>query len=235
MSLLSDKIQFTTTATLRPTVLEDTLSSFSANITDMSMKDCECLINIDCVPLGLTEPSALIEICNKYFGTVTPNISHSPNFCASVKWLWTHATTDYLFHLEDDWALLKPIKMGDILPLFDNPDLYEVRLRKRTKEYGMHWYGLSPCIVARQCYSLASKLNINENPEIQLKEICGPPEGRVGVYPHFELGLYEKPPPEIVLVRDIGRDWRKVHGMSKPRKEEERQFVSWTKRKKILR
>lgn len=229
-------IQFTITATLRPEILSRTLDSFSRKITDVSLKDLGCIINIDCAPKDYCDPNDIIELCSKYFKNVHYKISRNPNFCVSVKWLWSQATSPFIFHLEDDWELLNTVKIGDFLEFFNkNPNLYQLRLRKRTKEYGMWKFGLSPCIISSSFYSQFAKLNNDENPEVQLNSSGISPEGRVAVYPEANIDPYTKAHSDYVVVLDIGRDWRAQHGMSKPKKSMERNFLSWTKMANIIR
>ena len=229
-------LDFTITATLRLEVLQQTLSSFSKNIIDISTKECKCLINIDCAPIGYCDPMELVKLCHEFFKEVEYNISEVPNFCSSVKWLWSKATSPYIFHLEDDWELLRSLEIRSLIKIFEmKSDLYQIRLRKRTKEYGMWMYGLSPCLISRNFYSLWHKLKDIENPEVQLKNLAEPPEGRVEPYPFAVIDQFTKTPAEHVIVKDTGRDWRVIHWLSKPPKVQERSFVSWEKRKKILR
>jgi len=47
MSIIMD---FTTTAMVRPHILDRTLGSFSKNLQDVNLKECRLVINIDPLP-----------------------------------------------------------------------------------------------------------------------------------------------------------------------------------------
>ena len=222
-------VEFTTTACIRPDVLEKTYKSFSKNLVDMNLKDFTLYINVD--PLPEKSPFSrkdVVAVAKRYFGTVVANMPDEANFCRAIKWLWHQPKSKYVFHIEDDWQLLKSIPFSDILKRFKKyRGLYQVRLNKNPeKKSATRLYGLSPCVCRMDFYqAVAANLNPKRNPERQLRDVKGwglaqPRKDRVMPFPKRET-----------IVKDIGREWRVKFGMSK--EINENKFVKWKYMKRI--
>ena len=133
------QIAITMTATLRPSILTQTLSSFYSNCFN---GDEYLFINID--PVGLYGSglelgieAAIIEIqdrieeyfpMNKIVGR-TPIV---PSFPEAFKWLWNRVLDydfKYIFHLEDDWKLIRGVDLSHMISLMEKyPELLILRL-----------------------------------------------------------------------------------------------------------
>ena len=241
------QMDFCITATLRPEILRETLRSFNTYLTGIQLKQQRVFINVDPAPENRCSAKDVAAVAQEYFGTVVLNAPEQPNFCAAVKWLWLHAETPLIFHLEDDWEMLKPTNIGDVVRLLrTNARLNQVRLRKPSSETAMTDYGLSPTVLKLEfCRKIANGLDIARNPERQMRKdfkrlgIQPPSASTILPYP-IRVPLIIKANKRCamdsyVLVRDIGKDWRREHGMSKPPKDEENVFTKWHYRKDIIR
>ncbi len=222
-------VVFTTTACVRPDILDETYRSFSSNMTDMDLKEYTLYINVDPMPQRTSHTQQdVVNVAEKYFGKVIANTPKEANFCRAIKWLWHQAQSKYVFHLEDDWSLLKPTLFSNILKRFVKyRGLYQVRLNKNPKKKSAtRLYGLSPCVCRKDFYeAVAKNLNPKRNPERQLRDvkswgIAQPSKHRVMPFPKNET-----------IVKDIGRDWRVKHGMSK--EINENKFIKWKYMKRI--
>lgn len=119
------------TAVRRPEIIYKTLSSFANNLFNQELlESSRLIINIDPVG-GPKECIDLIkDICYSFFlDRVTFRIPEKPNFSAAFKWLWKQTTADYVFHLEDDWELIRRININEIINVLDSEsDLSLMRL-----------------------------------------------------------------------------------------------------------
>ncbi len=117
------KFEFTTTACLRPELLDRTYSALSNNLLDVDIKTEGTLyINIDPIPPRPdAEINDVIETAKKYFKTVHYNIgSENGNFAAAINWVFSQPKGEYFFHIEDDWEAKKPFKMEKIINILKN-------------------------------------------------------------------------------------------------------------------
>ena len=123
---MNNKIDITMTATLRPEIIERTLSTFKQNL--FKNHPCRLIINID--PVGLdVKPMEIVDLCGRYFREITFNIAQQPSFPKAFIWTWQQVETDYLFHLEDDWCLLREVDLQKMLDLMEkHKDLATLRL-----------------------------------------------------------------------------------------------------------
>lgn len=214
------QFDFTTTAMRRPGILRDTYQSFAGNLQGVDMRASTLFINIDPLPdEGNLE--ATKEVAAEFFGHVVINQPESPSFPAAVKWCWRQPTTEYFFHLEDDWVLEKPVHVLSMLEAFkDCPQLACVHLRAyNTCEDGR--ICLAPGLWrASHAREIESRLVTDANPERQLRAQKpsnphgGKHEGFIGR--HF--------PDQQIVLKDIGRMWMATMGL---RRKGDRDFVRW--------
>ena len=100
------KLEFTTTACVRPELLDETYTSLNKVLVDVDLKTEGILyINIDPVP---TESESKIneelEVARDHFGEVHYNIGPSGgNFPTAYSWVLSKPTGEYFFNVEDDW------------------------------------------------------------------------------------------------------------------------------------
>lgn len=208
-------ITFTTTAMPRPGIIEATYKSFSENIKDLDLKTAKLLVNIDPVSSGDLE--ADIEgtkaVAQRYFGEVVVNVPEKPNFTAAVDWCWTTADTEFVFHLEDDWELRRPINVGKIIAKMRQEGYMQAILRAYSSTYNK--LALSPGIMHRDYYSrFAGNFDYELNPEIQLRK---------PFVKKNEIFVVGGNP----IVADLGRQWLKRQPFKKPDKKGN--FTEWEK------
>lgn len=216
-----EKIDITMTATKRPNILNSTLESFCKNIlTDKSRY--RLIINID--PIGERVKSReILRIAKKYFDNVTYKYSKTPGFTKAVIWCWRQVTAKYVFHLEDDWTLSKPIKIDDMINIFEkNLNLASLRLNKdnlRSSRHGNKFgfvyapkLSLNPSLFrGKFIKEVHSLMKITRNPEKQLR--CNKSE--LGQYiGRWKDGIYVKDGYNSI-VNDIGRSWMKKSKFTK--------------------
>lgn len=230
---LEKEIAFTMTATIRPAIIDHTICSFSENFSDFDFQKATLFVNIDPLPeMFIHRLPKVIDVVRKHFGEVHINSPKQANFATAVKWLWSQPATPYIFHMEDDWELVRKIKMQSVLDIMTKtPSLYQVRLCKFLKKSARELYGLSPCLIRREFYSTVAQHIVEDcNPERQLRGVknwgldAARKQGvkRVCAFPHNKI-----------IIKDIGREWRVKHGMSK--QAEEIDFVKWEWRKNIIK
>lgn len=125
-------IDITMTATRRPEILRKTLDTFSEKLF-VHLPDIRLIINVD--PVGDDVRSEeIVALCREYFANITYRCPDSPSFSKAFKWVWSMANADFVFNLEEDWALLRPICLSRMIEIMhDAPDLAVLRLPwKRT-------------------------------------------------------------------------------------------------------
>lgn len=187
---MKKSIDITMTATLRPEILEKTLSSFWLNMFSQYDYDYRLIINID--PIGdcgcLSED--VLDVANSYFSNVIYNCPDSHSFPRAVKWVWSKSTSDYVFHLEDMWLSLAHINLQHLVYIIDNypkigcVNLYKYVLSDGAPEPNFYHYKdnkdkrlflqirdplLSPGLYRGKCVRGLSKvMNDSDNPELQI-------------------------------------------------------------------
>lgn len=215
---MNEILSFTTTATNRPEILDRTYNSFSKNVIDIDLKKYKLIINID--PLPSSEKiEDVIRVAKKYFGEVVYNIPEKANFTSAINYLWSKADADYIFHIEDDWLLIEKIELLKITKqLSENENLLQCILRAYGYKYEK--MALSPSVIKKCLYNkIGGRLNINLNPEIQLRDI--------GITKYEINKTRLSVCGEHPIVEDIGRDWIENSGFKKP--SEKFKFNSWIK------
>jgi len=115
---MKDHITFTTTAMVRPEILEQTYSNFQICL-DIDMKDFNLRLNVDPLPKK-KKVDQVITVAKKFFKHVDYNVSTNASFPGAVKWCWGDLNTKYIFHLEDDWELTRRIILSDLYQMLEN-------------------------------------------------------------------------------------------------------------------
>lgn len=223
-----EKIDICITSTIRPLILDKTLSSFTTKmLTDQSRYNI--IINID--PIGeKIKAKEVIKVVKKYFSNIKYNIPSEPGFTKAVKWCWENTTEKYVFHLEDDWELLTNINIDSMIEIFNNnEDLVSLRLNKEktgkskhSTRYGFIYHpkiSLNPTLFKGYFLrNVSQMMKLNFNPEKQLR----PTNDNLGNYiSKFKNGIYTKDSCNSVVF-DIGRDW-----MNKSRYTKKTGFMYW--------
>ena len=123
------------TATKRPEIIERTLRSFKANL--FRNLPAKLIINID--PVGPGSYQDVMDVAGEYFKIKTVNFADKPDFSKAFKWVWGQSDSDLCFWLEDDWELVRPLSLTDMIEvMFETPDLATLRLNwKPTQKWAM--------------------------------------------------------------------------------------------------
>lgn len=241
------KIDIAMTAVLRPVILEKTLSSFFENLFYKNPERFRLIINIDRIGENI-KPKEVIRVCRKFFGKeqlvlIVPKYPSFPNAVINV---WSKCTSEYVFHLEDDWALIKKLDIDNMIDILENnKKLACLRLYKKTTpkshnpiffksryQYSRKGFyvtkdsytqfGLNPVLVKKEFIDMVLPLlSSGHNPE---KQIRGRKLGSKmrEVLSNWELGIYATP-GEKAWVTDIGRRWLRKSRFRKPRGK----FLTW--------
>lgn len=204
-------IDFTCTACRRPELLERTLLSFRKNLMGVDFDNCTMHINVDPVPDG-RHVADVNDIAMQFVGDVHLNDPQSPSFPPAVKWCFTQPDASWCFHLEDDWLLLEPVHIDDLLAV----PARVINLRAHNFKEGITRCFLSPGLWdTALMHHVGERLNDWENPECQLWRLT---DG-------LRCGHYYGNKP---LVRDIGREWLETSGYTKDTPKPERGVHHWT-------
>lgn len=220
-------MDFTTTAMARPHIIDRTFNSFSKNLAGINLKECRLLINIDPLPPEIKRKQ-VVSVAKKYFKEVHHNYPKKANFTAACNWIWANATTKYIFHLEDDWELVKRVSVPRLLDYFEkNEELLQVVLR--AYKYRYKTCALSPSIIHRKMYSaVGGKLDTKINPEAQLrgKRFGIEMPTRRGTLNKRKLIVYPEAIKSVVL-SDIGRRWINKTKYRKGGAGKKARFLTW--------
>lgn len=206
------KIDITTPATIRPGLLNQTLNSFRTNmLTDAY--EYRFIINID--PIGESASADdVLEVARSHFKEVIYRKPDVPGFADAVIWCWKQTSSDLVFHLEDDWILLKPIDLSMMLRTMSEFSQYDsFRLSKKRvsgpqkrKVVFYEHLSLNPVFIRRMFIQEAIKHMLpTKNPEKQLR-IADPECG--SFIKKTKHGIYVEQGTNAI-VKDIGREWMK--------------------------
>jgi len=242
-------INITITATKRHEILKRTLWSFKQNL----FKDYPVRIIINIDPVGPDQHHfTSVATCRRIFpGTeVNYRAPERPNFSEGFKWTWEQSQTDFIFHLEDDWELLREIDLKDMIDMLNrHKDLALLRLPqfKSTENTMKNWNLIYPwngeyfecpenlIMTAGFCghpslikgefvRNTTPYIDTTKNPEKQFHH--GPPEIMSEVA-RWKYGVYSKPNMPNAI-QDLGRKWSVETGWHK--KGPKAWFMEWEKK-----
>lgn len=231
-------MDITITATRRPAILRKTLESFEKNLFCQYRKK-RAIINVD--PVGDEMDSRrVVDVCQEFFEEVISNCPEKANFAAAFKWVWSKATAEWVFNLEDDWELVHEVKishLGDLLlkhkdlamlhlPAFHssqehlkawghfipwNGEFYEVPYERRLQ---LGFCGHPSLIKSAFVRGTHAFLDATKNPEKQFHHHNAKVLTEVS---RWRYGWYGEPatPPAPPIVRDLGRHWAVANGWRK--------------------
>jgi len=233
-------------ATLRPEILYKTLSSFEKmtkfdglinfvmNIDTVPRKEAYTLIN-DIMRMGIA-----IGSFNPAKAEVHFSVLGEGNFAKAVKTVWENSTSEYVFHMEDDWKFIREIDLNKCIERMEKENFDYMRFPKVHAPHlnCMHKVALQPSLwkgdVVRR---LAKHMRIDKDPEKQLRAGQGNEELDKVLFEIQKKGL--KDYCSEWCVEDIGREWRDKQGLMKwnavePGKENKNnqnaKNVTWWKR-----
>lgn len=238
-------IDIVMTATIRPRVVYETLSSFCENVF-LKSEDFRLIINID--PVGENvHPEEVVNVCKSFFKDVVYNVPETANFAKAVMWVWKTSESDVVFHLEDDWLVTSEVDIYSMIGIlkkdksianlrlskYDIPDKQVVRLWKAFYTYTGNGYfvtsknnqfGLNPMLLKREFIQEALPLmSESSNPEKQFRPSSN--EKMNKLINKWNYGLFGKPGSKALVV-DNGLKWRQKMGFDKPKTS----FLTWEKK-----
>lgn len=227
MEKVVNYINITTTATIRPEILDRTYKSFCDNLFN---KECryKLIINIDPIGDKRYSQNDVLNIAKKYFDNIVFNFPSAPSFAKAVKWCWSNVDADYVFHLEDDWVCNEKISIISLINIINKYDvLAMIRLYKgmfahrmkpispigiKEEHKGIIQYlpkrcSLNPGLFLGRYAKEASVLMVDHlNPESQL---CGNCSGIKNIEEFVDKWGYSVYGYGRRVVSDIGIRWRK--------------------------
>jgi hypothetical protein len=158
-------IDIVTTSTIRPEIIDKTYASFTKYLLK-NMDDYRLLINVDPIGDKKSCQDDVLRIAKKYFKNVIYNFPDKPSFTKSVIWLWSHTTSDYVFHLEDDWVILQSVDINDMINLMNKySKLCAMRLSKGTMGAGGKILKSFPCSyvdsIDKKKFQLFPRISLN--------------------------------------------------------------------------
>lgn len=214
-------------ATLRPELLRRTLESFKKMIKYSG--GINPIINIDLVPKHVCGhitihsrgeyQSDVTDIANvmKEFGFYdnSKTTIDDGNFSKAVKTVWENTTSDFVFHLEDDWEFLKEIDLDWCINDMKANNYDYMRFPKIHAPHlnCMYKVALQPSFwcgsVVRK---LAKEMRTDKDPEKQLRTGQGNEPLDVILRSIQKKGLIDY---KNNCCKDIGREWRDKRGLKK--------------------
>lgn len=222
-------LSFTTTATVRPEILDQTYRSFSSNLIGVDFKESHLFLNVDPIPVArLSDRQKMVEVAQKYFGRVTSNFPEQCNFPSALRWAWTSAVGDWIFNLEDDWVLTEKVNVRQLIGMLEkSPRSIGVKLNAYVFGFNLGRICLSPSLIrgewARQA---AQHLRPIRCPEKQLRSSIPKPLIR----PMLNYPSYSSKKDGRIIVRDIGRVWRTKNMLVKDL-DKSKGFTTWKQKK----
>lgn len=226
----------TMTAVRRPSLLKHTLASFYSNLFCRIADYTRLIINVD--PIGEdVRPQEMIEVASGFFGHIYVNFPSKPSFPEAFKWCWGKSDAPWVFHLEDDWKLLREVNILEMMHIMDcEPELASLRLpffnatETNMKNWNIHfpWNGdYFECPTDRRkgagfaghpsllrgkfVQRCAPLLDTMRNPE---KQFHGGNTKLVNEVLNWKYGVYGEPNSPKIL-EDIGAEWKAKHNFRK--------------------
>jgi hypothetical protein len=242
------KVDIAMTAVLRPSLLDETLTTITKNVVDIPER-FRLIINVD--PVGEDiDSEQVIDVAKKHFKNVIYNIPMKPSFPKAVKWVWSHTDAPYVFHWEDDSFIFRKIDILDMIKIHRiYPDVASLRLfkfntpnKKIISAFGTKWhyhgeglyisqrwqeqFGLNPNLIKREFVQEAvSRMCDDINPEKQFRHWN---DWMVPLIRKWDYALYTKPGDKAIVWGKKGDLWKKKHGLKKNMKKPDK-FITWDK------
>jgi hypothetical protein len=238
-------IDITTTAVIRPEILKQTLHSFCSNLFYDNKFNYRLIINVD--PIGEDkDPMEVVEVAKSFFDDVVYRIPKEPSFSKAVMWVWGEILSDYVFHLEDDWIILRKIPLIEMIRMLEENDelaclhFYrkEISNRKRINLFGTSYvyknnfyisrkpfgFSLNPVLVkAEFLKQIVPNLNEFANPEKQIR-YKNPLMKKI--LSAWRYGIYGRPNQTRTVYGKNGLHWRNDNNFAKPK---DKPFLTWVK------
>lgn len=203
-------IDFTTTATCRPELLNRTYKSFLSKLTGFDLRKSTLYINIDQLPTG-ANAGKVVEVAHTYFNSIVVNIPAISSFPTAVQWCLVQPRAKHTFHLEDDWELKMGVDLRKLIALLDNDSgLACVNLRAYAT-ISDDRICLSPGLWRTETAKIiAGRLSAEANPERQLR-----PKDQTNPYGGKHIGFTGKQYGDRPIITDTGRSWLEGNRLKK--------------------
>lgn len=243
-------------ATLRPELLKRTIDSFIKNLWKGWAGFANIYLNIDKAgeedeKLVQLKVGQIVEMVSKTFDRRKVKINiKDPHFPTAWLWCIQNTTSDYVFHLEEDWVVNYPHDFEVMYGLMIKyPNLAHLRLNqfksddKTTKLWSKHFanyngdfFEIKDIIKVGYCghpslndgnwlRAAAKNINPQRNPE---KQFHFYPEVVNKFVVGKQFGIFQ-PPNSSPGISDIGRQWRIEKGYAKTGGTNDEWFTSWKK------
>jgi hypothetical protein len=230
------RIDLCIVATRRPELLSQTLASFRERVL-CNLDMGSAYLNLDAAFGSADDHAACIEIVRGHFPDAVIFEPEQPGFCAAVARIWSASTSEYVFHLEDDWIALRDMGV-ELLAPFADPSIMQVSFHTADQNWDIARKGhfhqrneytrllgikiplfrtfpkftTSPSILrggfARHCAGL---MDLTRDPEKQFYSGVNPAmEAYVAGSRNYIFSPEAKP-----VIRDMGREWRDQRNIRK--------------------
>jgi hypothetical protein len=234
------KIDITMTCVPRKELLYRTLNSFMLNLFK-SNEDYRLIINLDMSKHDdVCTVEEALEIIYLFFDKeqVIYKVAKTPHFTKAVKWCFSKIKSKYVFHLEDDWELIKPLEMQDLIDILDSKrTLKEVSLRKTSTKLPMYYpeEGAYFIDTNKITYNpglhrgaflkrVGKALDIKRNPEAQVRDPAT--DEMAKIINNAKFAVYNS--PDNPFVADTGTGWKRARGIKKRKSSSTtRGFTIW--------
>lgn len=219
-------LEFVTTATCRPKIVDATYRSFVEKMSGVNWKRSTLYINIDPMPEG-RDPQAIIDIGKKYFGKVEANVPEKAHFTKALHWCFQQPQEEMFFYLQDDWRLVKRVKIQDLKVMLNSDVRYSKYSNKRAKVINVVLRAYSAIRDNRICLSpslintewakeYSNRLDFSLNPERQFRPKSKVNQGGGQASSPLHVGVqFPKDPRWGIYVKDLGRGWLKHNGFKR--------------------
>lgn len=243
----SKMIDITMPTTLRPSLLDRTLESFTKKIF-MDKDRYRFIFNVDPIGERGCKSEDVVSVAYKYFDNILYNIAEEPSFPRAFKWCWNHAETEFIFHMNEDWELVRSINIDDMIDILkNNSNIACLRLLKLNVPKNLKFFrsmyvdkgqylqaenravscSTNPQLIKKAFYTQARKYLLDDaNPEKQFRSWHK--KMFENVTRHWDYAVYAKI-GDKASIKDIGEEWKKKHGYIK--NGESKFFTKWEKSK----
>jgi hypothetical protein len=210
------------------------------------------IINVDPLPgqhMTLDDHNKIFDIVRAMGFQVNINFTTVGNFGKAFKWCWGHAEADWVLNLEDDWELVTPVDIMDMIFIMnDHPELASLRLPQfDASDDGMKnwnlWFpwngnyfecpeeltvsqgfcGHPSLIRGEFVRACAPLINPTKNPE---KQFHGGNDPLTEEVAKWRFGVYGRP-NQPHMINDLGRQWMVENGFRK--EDPKAYFMNWKK------
>jgi hypothetical protein len=153
-------VDFTASVACRPAWFLKSIQSYKRNLRDVDLKKCRLFISVN--PANRKEPSDLLQIAQAYFGEIKFNVPTTDCVSTCLKWLFKHPTTEYTFHVDDNFTLEYPMSIDQMHNVLDDePTLSCVLLR--NNENKDQWFKITPGLFRTGVLrAFAEQLDVNQ-------------------------------------------------------------------------